>query len=275
MYNASFLYSESGELGFAKTLLNSAKESCSKALNDGNIDKESYDDDISIILAQSAYVSLLRGEKEKVLETFESVSNNSGSNMAAIITSVNNISSLNSENLNDAYKKVKGLLDNQYADKMTVNQRLVIQYNLCVLSLKLCKYQDALEIIKALKESLSEREIKFGPTLAHVTLLLAHYYYHSGDKEGRKEFIAQCEEKLINQNQSTIKYMEKREKKGFPEVRVKKEKKQRKNKPAKKADFSKPPDPERWLPRKDRSYTKRRAKNARSTGHQGSKVEGE
>lgn len=270
------MYSESGELGVSKTLLNLAKESCSKALADGDLEKDEYDDDNSIILAQTAYINLLRGEKDKVLENYESISSNSSSNVTALVTSMNNIVSLKNSDFESSYEKIKDILENaQYQDKITRNQKVILQYNLCVLSLRVKKFKEAFELIQTLKQQLDKFEIKYGPTQAHITLLLAHYYYHSGEVEGRKEFIAQCEEKLVNQNQSTIKYMEKRERKGFPENRVKTQKKKRKNKPAKKADFSKPPDPERWKPRKDRSYTKRRAKNARSTGHQGVKVEGE
>jgi signal recognition particle subunit SRP72 len=56
----------------------------------------------------------------------------------------------------------------------------------------------------------------------------------------------------------------------------KKTKKKKKNPPAKKADFSRPPDPERWLPKRERSYYKgprrRGQKNTggRSLGAQGS-----
>lgn len=219
---------------------------------------------------------MLRGDSNK--DVFESILNDSTSNVSAVISSLNNIilTRQSDEEVEDSFNKIKSLFDEKYNDKMLMNQKLIILYNFCVLCLKLGKYQDAYDHIMKLKSLLDKYgDINHGPKKAHIQLLLAHYYHLSGDEKGLESFLLESEEKLVRQNPSTIKYMKKKMSRAKTEQteapKVKKPRK-KKNKPAKNADFSKPPDPERWLPRRDRSYTKRRAKNARSTGHQGSKV---
>lgn len=277
LYNISFIHLEHNDYTNSLKKLQQAKDLCQKTLKEEGFSKEEIHEELCIILAQEAYIKLLRGDNSK--EIFESILNDSSSNVSAIISCINNIilTRQNNEEVEDSFNKLKSLFDEKYSDKMLTNQKLIALYNFCVLCLKLGKYQEAYDHINKLKVQLDKYgDINHGPKKAHIRLLLAHYYHLSGDENGLESFLSESEEKLVRENPSTIKYMKKKMSRAKNEQqsevpKVKKPRK-KKNKPAKNADFSKPPDPERWLPRKDRSYTKRRAKNARSTGHQGAKV---
>jgi len=150
-YNAACIEIDSGDYPSAEKHLNTAEKICRASLAEDGLSEAEIQDELSVIIAQRAYVYQKQGKTNEAIEIYNSVLKAKPSDESVAAVALNNIVTLNKEHdLFDSAKKMKQAASME--SKLTSNHKKVIGFNNCLVLLHMNKGEQCREVITSLQQ---------------------------------------------------------------------------------------------------------------------------
>eukprot|EP01114_Cavostelium_apophysatum_P011343 TRINITY_DN2556_c0_g1_i1.p1 TRINITY_DN2556_c0_g1~~TRINITY_DN2556_c0_g1_i1.p1 ORF type:complete len:661 (+),score=176.00 TRINITY_DN2556_c0_g1_i1:95-2077(+) len=161
LYNAGCLAIEKGDIITAEKYLKQAEALCRETLTANESSEEEIQSELCIILTQLGFVYQIQNRTEEAKKLYNTVLQWKPTDEVVSTVAGNNISVVNQEkDLFDSFKKLQKAATSQSLEqKLTANQKKVINFNRCLVLLHMNKIGECRELLSNLQKQYSDSDL--------------------------------------------------------------------------------------------------------------------